>query len=88
MKINYKGYSTDYNYRVAEIMFDEDSKKENYLIDELRKKFKIHDYEVEIVTNGYALIYVSEYEEYKDVVKLYKQFKKSSLLFYKFYINK
>lgn len=49
MTINYKGMDKDYNYRVAEISWDDDNKKENILIDRLETfMYKVHGYNMDV----------------------------------------
>lgn len=76
MTINYKGMDKDYNYRVAEISWDDDNKKENILIDRLETfMYKVHGYNMDVFS-GYAIIEVSDRNEYKEVVGIYKKAKK------------
>lgn len=77
MTIAYKGMDKDYNYRVAEISWNDDNEKENTLIDRLENfMYKVHGYNMEVVTNGYAIIEVSDRNEYKEVVGIYKKAKR------------
>ena len=74
MTINYKGYSNDYKYRVAEISFD--TEKESKLMDRMQAFLeKVHGYTVDIC-DGLALIEVDSREEYEMVVEDYKAAKK------------
>lgn len=74
MTINYKGYSNDYKYRVAEIGFDDET--EETLMNRLAGFLeKVHGYTVDII-GGLALIEVDSREDYEELVKVYKAGKK------------
>lgn len=85
MKINYKGIDKDYNYRIAEITWDGYNEKENTLADRISNfMYKVHGYDMQVVSNGYALIEVENMREYKEVVAIYKEAKKMFILNMKF----
>lgn len=70
MKVNYKGRDNDFNYRVAEIYFDDE--KESELMDKISFDMNKKGYEIDIVTNGYAVCEVEDKDEYSQFVKEYK----------------
>ena len=82
MTVSYKGIDADYNYRVAEIFFDDETEQKIY--DRIEKVMKIRGWELNQVTNGYASCKVDNMEEYRDFVKDYKEVKKSVKLWKKF----
>ncbi len=85
MTINYKGMSKDYEYRIAEISWDSDDEKENTLAGRLANfMIMAQGYDMEIVTDGYAIIEVADFSEYQQVVAIYKQAKKMFLQCMKF----
>lgn len=69
MTINYKGCTKDYPYRVAEINYREE---EVELFNRLVFFLERISWEVESVTDGYALIQVDNFEQYKELVQDYK----------------
>lgn len=82
MTVNYKGTDKEFDYRLAEINFDED--KEQRLMDRIEQVMRIKGYEINQVTNGYATCEVDNIGEYKDFVKEYKETKKAVKLWEKF----
>lgn len=72
MTVNYKGMDKDFNYRLAEINYDEE--KEQRLMDRIEQVMRIHGYEISQVTDGYASCEVDSMDEYKDFVREYKDF--------------
>lgn len=85
MRINYKGMDKDFEYRIAEICFDEDNAKEVKTMNDIVYLMKMHHgYDIEIVTDGYATCVMEDYEDYKEFVKCYKYFKHHCALWRKF----
>lgn len=82
MTINYKGIDKDFNYRLAEISYDED--KEQVLMNRIQQVMRIKGYKINQVTEGYATCEVENMEEYKEFVRDYKDVKKSVKLWIKF----
>ncbi len=82
MTVNYKGMNKDFDYRLAEINFDEDT--EQTLMDKIEKVMNIKGYDLNQVTNGYASCEVENMEEYKQFVRDYKEVKTSAKLWIKF----
>ena len=82
MTVSYKGKDADYNYRIAEIFFDDETEQKIY--ERIEKVMKIRGWELNQVTNGYASCKVDNMEEYRDFVKDYKEVKKSVKLWEKF----
>ncbi len=82
MRVNYKGMDKDFDYRLAEINFDENT--EQTLMDKIEKVMNIKGYALNQVTNGYASCEVENIEEYKQFVRDYKDVKKSAKLWIKF----
>lgn len=76
MKVNYKGMDKDFNYRLAEICFDDENESEVKTMNDLAILMKIHGgYNIEIVTDGYACAEVDDHEDYEEFVRLYKKYK-------------
>lgn len=76
MVVNYKGKDPDFDYRIAEITYDEDTESDkmdrivDFLIDE--------GWDVNIVTPGYGQCVVEDMDEYKEFVKDWKVAKKQA----------
>lgn len=75
MTVNYKGMDKDFDYRLAEISFDEDT--EQTLMDKIEQVMNIKGWKLNQVTNGYASCEVENMDEYKEFVRDYKEVKKS-----------
>lgn len=82
MTVNYKGMDKGFNYRLAEINFDEDT--EQRLMNRIEQVMRIKGYEINQVTNGYAACEVESMSEYREFVKDYKDVKKSVKLWERF----
>lgn len=82
MIVNYKGMDKNFNYRIAEINYDDE--KEQRLMDRIEQVMRIKGYEIDQVTNGYAQCEVDSKDEYKDFVRDYKEVKKAVKLWEKF----
>ncbi len=82
MTVNYKGMDKNFNYRLAEINFDDE--KEQRLMDRIEQVMRIKGYEINQVTDGYAACEVESMDEYKDFVRDYKEVKKAVKLWEKF----
>lgn len=82
MTVNYKGMDKDFNYRLAEINFDEDT--EQRIMNRIEQVMRIKGYEINQVTDGYASCKVDSMDEYKDFVREYKEVKKAVKLWEKF----
>ena len=83
MIVNYKGIDKEFNYRVAEINFSED---EIAKVEYITKVMSIKGWEINIVTDGYAVCEVERKEDYKDFMRDWKEVKKSVALWKKFNI--
>lgn len=81
MRVNYKGMDKDYEYRVAEINYDEEESKK---VEYIAKVMYIKGFEIKIVCDGYACCEVDNIEEYKNFMKDWKEVKKSVALWKKF----
>lgn len=82
MTVNYKGMDAKFEYRIAEISFDEEKEERDY--ERLEKVMRIKGWDLNLVTNGYALCEVENMSEYKLFVADYKEVKKSIRLWNKF----
>lgn len=82
MTVNYKGMDKDFDYRLAEINFDEDT--EQTLMNRIEKVMNIKGYALNQVTNGYASCEVENMNEYKEFVRDYKEVKKAVKLWIRF----
>lgn len=82
MTINYKGMDKDFNYRLAEISFDEDT--EQNLMDRIEQIMGIKGWEINQISDGYASCEVENMDEYKQFVRDYKKVKKSVKMWEKF----
>ena len=82
MVVNYKGFSKDYDYRMAEINFDED--KELAKMERIIKVMEIQGYEINIPVEGYALCEVENKDDYKSFMYEFKKAKKAVALWEKF----
>lgn len=77
MRVNYKGMDRDYNYRVAEISWDDENQKEENAIHRIAYLMEVLGWSIEIVTNGYALCEVDDKEDYTEFMWDWKDCKKS-----------
>ena len=82
MTVNYKGMDKDFNYRLAEINFDEDT--EQRIMNRIEQVMRIKGYEINQVTDGYASCKVESMSEYREFVRDYKDVKKAVKLWEKF----
>ena len=68
MTVTYKGMDKEFNYRVAEINFDED--KEFEIVERVAFFMnKVKGYTVDIVTESYAMCEVENLDEFKDFAR-------------------
>lgn len=75
MRVNYKGMSKDYEYRIVEINFD--SEDEQILADRLFFFLdRIKGWSIDVVAEGYAICKVEDKEEYHCFVNDYKSARK------------
>lgn len=73
MTINYKGYDKDFEYRLAEINFDEENKKESKLAKRLVFFLEnVKGYSIDHPVEGYMTCEVENMDEYKEFKKDYK----------------
>lgn len=80
MTIGYKGMTKDYEYRVAEINFDEDNEKEKILAERLIFFLEnVKGYSIEYAVEGYIICEVEDMNEYKEFKKDYKEANKMIL---------
>ena len=82
MTVNYKGMDAGFEYRLAEINFDEE--KEQKFYNRLEQVMRIKGWDLNLVTDGYASCEVKNISEYKQFVSDYKEVKKSIRLWNKF----
>lgn len=81
MNISYKGSNKDFDYRLAEINFDEtEFEKVCYMANVMT----IKGWKIDVVTDGYACCEVEDREEYKMFMKDWKEVKKSVALWKKY----
>jgi hypothetical protein len=83
MTVNYKGMDSDFDYRLAEINFDDGEYKE---LDYITKVMKIKGWNIDIVTDRYAQCEVDDKKDYKEFMKDWKEVKKNVALWKKFNI--
>ena len=77
MTIQYKGQSRGFNYRIAEIFFDEDNAKETKLAERIANFLeKVEGYKVDCGIPSELIIVVENHDEYEELVKTYKEAKK------------
>lgn len=80
MTINYKGISKDYEYRVAEISYNEDDKKDTELAERVAFFLKrIKGWDIDTSVSGWMVCEVENMDEYKEFKKDYKESKKMIL---------
>lgn len=80
--VNYKGMDEGFDYRLAEINFDEEKEMKDY--ERLEKVMIIKGWGLNLVTDGYASCEIENMSEYKQFVSDYKEVKKSIRLWKKF----
>ena len=73
MRINYKGCRDGFNYRIAEISFDD---SELTLMERITHLLSVRGWKVQIVTDGYALCEVADLCEYREFAKEYANAKR------------
>ena len=73
MLVNYKGATEDFNYRLAEINFDDNEYKK---LERIAFLMKIKGWEIEIGVLGYATCKVENKKEYKEFMKNWKDSKR------------
>lgn len=81
MRVNYKGMDKDYEYRIAEISFDEE---EFNKVCYISKVMAIKGWDIVVSTDTYATCEVENIEQYKDFMRDWKEVKKSVALWRKF----
>ncbi|MFR0074332.1 MAG: hypothetical protein ACLRVD_08235 [Blautia caecimuris] len=80
MTIGYKGMTKDYEYRIAEINFNEDNEKEKTLAERLIFFLKnVKGYSIDHSIYGYITYQVENMDEYKEFKRDYKEAKKMIL---------
>lgn len=82
MTVNYKGMDKDFNYRIAEINYDDDT--EQTLMNRIEQVMRIKGYEINNSVSGYATCEVEGMQEYRQFVRDYKEVKKAVLLWIRF----
>lgn len=75
MRVHYKGISSEYNYRIAEIGYDD---KEETLLAEVAELMMSYGWKIDIVGSGYALCEVDDYDDYKEFMEDWKKSKKEA----------
>ena len=76
MKVSYKGQDSDFNYRVAEINYDDDNKKEIDILSDIASLMEKLGWKIDIVGCGYASCEVDDIDDYKSFMKEWKECKK------------
>lgn len=72
MTVTYKGMKNDYEYRVAEINFNEE--KEETLVNKVAFFMeKVKGYKVDVVTNGYAVCEVEDRKEFTTFAREWRE---------------
>lgn len=80
MTINYKGISKDYEYRVAEISYNEDDKKDTELAERVAFFLeRIKGWDIDTSVSGWIACEVENMDEYKEFKRDYKEAKKMIL---------
>ena len=74
MVVNYKGRDSEYNYRIAEITYDDE--KEQSRMEQLQEIMSKEGWDIDIVTPGYAICEVDDMDSYKYFVQDWKKAKK------------
>lgn len=73
MTANYKGMEDGYEYRIAEISFDDNETKK---MERIAFAMEIKGWNIDIVTDGYAMCEVSDKAEYKEFMQDWKECKR------------
>lgn len=80
MTIGYKGMSKDYEYRVAEICYNDDDKKDTELAERVAFfLIRIKGWDIDTAVPGWMCCQVENMDEYKVFKKDYKEAKKMIL---------
>lgn len=78
MKVSYKGQGYDFNYRIAEISYDDDNKKEIDILSDIASLMEELGWKIDIVGCGYASCEVDDIDDYKSFMQDWKECKKLS----------
>ncbi len=73
MRVSYKGQDKDFEYRLAEIGYEDD---EETVMKRIEQEMNKRGWNLNIVADGYASCVVDDREEYKAFVEDYKQVKR------------
>lgn len=76
MKVSYKGQDSDFNYRVAEISYNDDNKKEIDILSDIASLMEKFGWKIDIVGCGYASCEVDDIDDYKSFMEDWKECKK------------
>lgn len=76
MRVDYKGSEKGFDYRLAEITYEE---TEARTFERIVKVLEIKGWNVDTVTDGYALVEVADREEYRVFVADWKEVKRCIL---------
>ena len=80
MTVNYKGCDKDFEYRLAEINFNEENEKEVELARRLEFFLeRVKGYSIDHPVEGYMTCEVEDMNEYKEFKRDYKEAKKMIL---------
>lgn len=78
MKVNYKGMSKDYEYRIAEINYDDEEEYEK--VEHMIKIMANKGWNIVNGVAGWASCEMADMQEYKEFMKDWKEAKKSVAL--------
>lgn len=70
MRVDYKGIDADYDYRVAEISFND---AEADKVERIVFAMSVRGWDIDIVTDGYAVCEVDSYQEYREFMQDWKE---------------
>lgn len=85
MTVTYKGRTKDFDYRIAEINFDDENEKEQTVVN--RAIFfmeRIKGYKIDVPVAGYATCEVEDMDEFKTFAKDWREAVKSIKWWMKF----
>ena len=76
MRVTYKGYDSEYNYRVAKINYDDENEKNIDLLCNIADLMANRGWNIDIVGCGYACCEVDDRDDFNNFMCDWKECKK------------
>lgn len=78
MRVSYKGTDSDFDYRVAEIAYDDDNEKEVRLLTNITELMEDRGWDINICGCGYASCEVDDIDDFRSFMEDWKECKKNA----------